>query len=254
MIDTHAHLNFEKFVSDVDEVVNKMAMGGVFGAVVVGSDLETSRKALLLANKYDNLYAAVGIHPCHMDRVTTGWELEVEEMLKNSRVVAVGETGFDYINDSDYHPEKQRDVFKLLIELANRFEKPVILHARESTTELLEFMMISKPDFGGVLHCFCSEWELASRAIDMGLMISFTGMITYPKNDGIREVAAKLPHDRVMIETDCPYLPPQSKRGQRCEPADVVEVAKVLAEVWGKDLEYVEKVTDENARRFFKLK
>lgn len=254
MIDTHAHLNFEKFVDDVDEVVARMAVGGVSEAVVVGSDLNTSEKAVELAEKYNNLYAAVGIHPCHMDRVSDDWDTDLEKMLLNGKVVAVGETGFDYINSAEYDPNKQRAVLERLIILANEYKKPVIFHARESTKELLDFIMQNKPESGGVLHCFCSEYGLASKAVEMGLMISFTGMITYPKNENIRAVAAKLPHDRVMIETDCPYLPPQSKRGQRCEPADVVEVAKVLAEVWDRGMDYVEKITDKNAKRFFKLK
>lgn len=254
MIDTHTHLNFHGFDQDFNEVAKQMPVLGVAGGIVVGSNLENSRKGIEIANQYPYLWAAVGLHPLHVDEMENDGELDqFETLLPGDKVVAIGEVGFDFINDLKYRPADQKKLLSWWLDAANRIKKPVIFHSRESESELLDMIAKNPPGKGGVMHCYGGSWENAKRSLDMGLMISFTGRITYPKNEDLREIVKKVPHDRVMVETDSPLLPPQSKRGKRCEPWDVIEVAEKVAELWGKDIEYVDRVTTENAKKFFKL-
>jgi TatD DNase family protein len=253
MIDTHAHLNFEAFKDDLLNTISRASDGGLEAMIVPGSNIENSMLAVRIAEENQPIYAAAGIHPCHVSDVSLNWQYEINEIVAKPKVVAVGEVGFDFIRRDEYNPKLQRQVLQDIIAIANKKGLPVIFHSRESEDELLEFIQLNKPKHGSVLHCFCANKEIAFRALDLGMYISFTGMITYPKNDFIREIISLIPHERVMVETDSPYLPPQTKRGQRCEPLDVFEVIKTIGQCWKKDVEYVDNITSSNAREFFNI-
>ncbi len=256
MIDIHTHLNFDAF-SDLDACLERMKNAGVSNAVVVGTDAATSKKAIELAHEHANLYATVGLHPTDIAGFSSSNMQEYLDLASDNKVVAIGEIGLDY-----YHSEKsdeaagekaQLEVLVHFIDLANQQDLPAIFHARNSENELLAFLRSHPVKRQSVLHCFSGDAEVAKKALDQGLIISFTNMLGFSKNEALREVAKNLPHHRVTIETDCPFLPPQAKRGQRCEPADVVEVTKVLAELWGKPLQYVDEITSTTSKSLFSL-
>lgn len=254
MIDTHCHLQFSDYNADRNLVIQGMIDRGVSRAIVVGTDVESSISAVKLAEEYPLLYASVGIHPTEVNDATfTDEIINLELLIKQQKIVAIGEVGLDYkvFDGVEPNPARQKDCFVELIALANRAKLPVIIHTRFADEDLLTIIKAHKINDGGVVHCFDSNYDMAKSVIDLGLHISFTGMLTYPKKDDLRGVAARLPHDRVLLETDCPYLPPQSKRGERCEPQDVIETAGVLAELWKRDLGYVDRVTTENAQKLF---
>ncbi len=254
MVDTHCHLQFSEYDADRELVIKRMEASGISRAIVVGTDVESSALAVKLAEQYPHLYASVGIHPTEVAKSQFHEDIKVlESLLHHPKVVAIGEVGLDYKVFDAQEPNRvlQNECFIELIALANRAKLPVIIHTRFADADLLEIIKTHKINKGGVIHCFDSDYRMAKSVLDLGLNISFTGMITYSKKDQLRHVASRLPHDRVMLETDCPYLPPQSKRGERCEPKDVIETAGVLAELWRQDLAYVDKVTTENAKKLF---
>lgn len=253
MIDTHAHLNFKAFDKDLSDVISQAFESGLEAVIVPGSQIENSKVALRIAGDHSSIYAAVGVHPCHVMDLEGDWQERVIELAREPKVVAIGEVGLDFIRRSDANSKRQREVLHDFINIANNCKLPIIFHSRESEDELLDLIANNRPQYGSVLHCFCADKIIALRAVDLGMSVSFTGMISYPRNEDIREVAAILPHDRVMIETDSPYLPPQNKRGERCEPKDVIEVAKQIGQIWKKDVEYVDQATSSNAKAFFHI-
>ncbi len=256
MIDTHTHLQFDAFEADLSDVMRRMLEAGVHQAIVVGVDLTTSEAAVMLAEQHDHLFAAVGIHPG--DAALANLKNAADDLARaiDQTTVAIGEIGLDYKAFDGIEPDKQvqRTVFEMMITLANEHRLPAILHSRMAETDVIDFIRSHPLKHGGVVHCYTADYATAARALDLGLMVSFTAMITYPKNEALRQVLAKLPHDLVMIETDCPFLPPQSYRGQRNEPAYLDAVAETVGQVWGKPVEYVDEVTTRNAMRLFKLK
>ncbi len=254
LIDSHAHLNFESFDSDREAVIARARQVGVEKIIVPSVDLESSQKAVELAEQYDPLYAAVGVHPQDAEKFSEEQIAQFLAWAAHPKVVAIGELGLDFYRD--YNPrELQIRVFERFVRLARETGLPVIIHNREADEEVLN--VVSKPEFAGVtgvFHCFSSTVEYAKKVLDLGFFISFTGIVTF-KNSNSRDVLREIPPDRLLLETDSPLLAPVPHRGKRNEPAFVRFVAEEFARVKGLSLEEVAEITTQNARRLFpKLK
>ena len=208
-IDTHAHLNFEAFDNDYGRVIERAFDNDVRGVINVGSNLETSKRAIEIAEKYERgVYAAIGLHPIHTKDAFRHAEFNEEKFLalaRNKKVVAIGETGLDYYYDKS-SKELQKEIFEKHLQIAQTVSKPVILHSRDAGEDVLTVLMSERPETKGVMHCFQGNWQYAKMILDMGLYISFTGLITFTKNMDTYEVVKEAPLDRILIETDCPYL------------------------------------------------
>jgi len=253
LIDTHAHLNFKAFENDYREVIERAFNADIRAIINVGSNLLTSLEAIKIADLYDTgVYAAVGFHPIHIKEEDFDQE-EFEKIAINKKVVALGETGLDYYYDRSTK-EQQKEIFRKILTIANKISKPVILHSRDAGEDVLSVLIEEKIESKGVIHCFQGNWNFAKVILDMGLYISFTGLITFSKNYETFEVIEKAPLERIMIETDCPYMTPEPYRGKRNEPAYVIEVAKKIAEIKKLPLEKVAEQTSQNAIELFGLR
>lgn len=248
-IDTHIHIDFPNFNKDRADVIKKAQEVGVEKMINVGVNLETSQKSIDLAEKYENIWATVGVHPSDVKEYTPQIEQELFELAKHNKVVAIGEIGLDYFYGKETI-DLQKEVCIAQIKMAKELNKPLVIHTRDAGDDLLKILKQENPNHV-VIHCFTETEDFAKEVLDMGYMISFTGIMTYPKADDLRQVVAQTPLDRIMIETDCPFLAPQKQRGERNEPAFVVEVAKKIAEIKGVVLEEIAEVTTMNAERFF---
>ena len=254
LIDTHAHLDMTRFESDLDDVVGRALESRVTRIVCMGIDLPSSRRAVQLTEQYSFLYTAIGIHP-EEARHTTKQDIEDLAVLANNRrVIAIGEIGLDFYRD--YGPrEKQAEVFGWQLDLASRLNLPVTIHAREADRELIALLDAwpGRPSMKppGVIHCFNSSLENAQAYIDMGFYISLGGYIGYPSAKSVREVITQLPLEKLLLETDCPFLPPQSHRGERNEPAYLIETATELARLKNVSVAELAYVTTTNAKLVF---
>lgn len=253
LIDSHAHIYYPDYDDDFDAMLQRAADAGVAAILVVGTDLESSRRAVELAERHPQLYASVGVHPHDAGRVTEEWYDEIRRLaLASPRVVAIGEIGLDFYRDRSPR-DVQEVVFRRLLRLANELDKPVIVHDRDAHEPVLACIAdegISR----GVLHCFSGDEAMAARAIAMGLYISIPGTITYPGNELLRQVVRSTSIDRMLVETDCPYLTPVPYRGRRNEPAYVRLAAERLAEVKGLSPEDVARVTTKNVADLFGIR
>ena len=253
LIDTHAHLEMPQFDGDRDEVIKRTVESGISLIIDVGSDLSGSRTALELARRYDFIYASAGIHPHEVKGVTIETYKEVRKLLSDPKVVAVGEIGLDYYKDYSPRDIQQRE-FINQIRIAKEFKKPVIVHSRDAREDTLKILKDEKvSEIGGIMHCFSGDEEMARRCMDMGFYISFAGPVTYPNADKLRKVVKSIPTNRLLTETDCPYLAPQQMRGKRNEPAYVRYVAEKIAEVKGLSLEDIERIIELNVYNLFRI-
>ncbi len=250
-IDTHAHLFYPNFEGELDEVIARSKEAGVHNIIVPATDIETSKKVIELIDKYDFMYGAVGIHP----HETKDWDdsliAKIEEFASHKKVVAIGEIGLDYYYD--FSPkEKQIEAFKAQIELALKLNKPIVVHNRESDDDMMEIIK-SYCDSGlkAQFHCFSGSTKNARELVRMNHFVSFTGNITFKKSDSLRETAAALSLESVMLETDSPFMTPEPHRGKRNEPAYVKLVAEKLAEIHHLNSEDVARVTSYNVFRMF---
>jgi TatD DNase family protein len=253
LFDTHAHLHFPEFAADLEAVLARARAGGVRRMVTVGTDLETSRAAIALAERDADLFASVGVHPHHAGEVGDADLADLERLARSPKVVAVGETGLDFFRDLSPRDAQER-VFRWQLALGRRVGKPVLIHCRDAHAETLR--ILGEADVGrtgGVMHCFSGDSAVARRVLDLGLLISVAGPVTYPNARALPEVARLVPADRLVVETDCPFLPPQPYRGKRNEPAHVVITARRVAELRGEPLEQLAAQTSENACRLFTL-
>ena len=249
MIDTHCHINDEKYKHDIDIIVQKAIDSGVKKMICVGVDLETSENAILISNKYEQVYATVGYHPHESKDAPQRYIYELEDMAKNSKVVAIGETGLDYYYNIS--PKSiQKNIFNEQIELSKDLNIPIIMHNRNSDKDLLSIIESSKLDYG-VVHCFSSDWDMAEKLLKLDIKLSFTGMVTFIK-DPIEEVLKKIKLDDFFLETDSPYLAPNPHRGKRNEPAMVNLIAQKIAQIKNVPLETIVESTTKNALSFFK--
>ncbi|MEW6046430.1 MAG: TatD family hydrolase [Bacillota bacterium] len=261
LVDTHLHLDDQRFEDDREQVLRRALDAGVSTVVTCGADLATSRQALALAERYGEtegaggaaVWAAVGIHPHEAGQVgdVEAALRELQALASHPRVVAIGEIGLDY--HYDFSPRKvQLELFRRQLHLAASLGKAAIVHAREAEDDVLAILGRERPS-RGVMHAFAGSLEQARRALDLGWYVGVGGMLTFHNADGIREVAASVPLDRILLETDAPYLAPVPHRGRRNEPAYVALVARKLAEVRGLPVDEVARVTTAAARRLFGL-
>jgi TatD DNase family protein len=252
LIDTHCHLDEEAFADDVQAVVDAALENGVSAIVTIGTDVGSSRRSVELAERFPSVYAAIGIHPNYTAAAVDGdWEV-IEELSQSPNVVAVGETGLDRY--WDYAPvELQREYFSRHLDLSRRLGKPFIVHCRDADEEVREMLRedAEQGTLNGVMHSFCQTRESAEECLQLGMHLSFTGMLTFKRNEELRAIAGGLPKDRLFVETDAPYLAPVPFRGKRNEPAYVQHTLKSLAESHGLEPEEMAAITTANACRFF---
>jgi TatD DNase family protein len=281
LVDTHAHLDFPEFADDLDAVLHRAKEAGVERIVVIGTTLNSSRKAIEFAEDYREIYAVIGIHPNSVTEERGDFLPELQELARHPKVVAIGETGLDY----HYLPSKRQErevseatfgaastqsieleirdeaekaaqavAFEQHLELAAATKKSVVIHQRDSWTDTLKILRNYSPGIRAVMHCFSGSVAQAREVVDLGHLVSFTGIVTFKSAGDVRQVAATVPLDRIMVETDAPYLAPEPYRGKRCEPAFVRETAVSIASIRGLTLESFAAQTTRTADAFFGMK
>lgn len=251
LFDTHSHLNAEQFAEDLQEVIARMKEAGVSYTVVVGFDEITIKKAMELAETYDFIYAAVGWHPVDAIDMTEDHLKWLEELAAHPKVVALGEMGLDYYWDKS-SKEVQQEVFRKQIQLAKKVNLPIIIHNRDATQDIVTILEEENAaEVGGIMHCFSGSVEVAKKCIEMNFLISLGGPVTFKNAKKPKEVAMEIPMEKLLIETDCPYLTPHPFRGKRNEPSYVKLVAEEIANLKGLSYEEVAAKTTENAKKLF---
>jgi len=249
-IDSHAHLEMKAFDHDRDKVVARAQEAGVDYIVTVGTTLDDCKKAVFLANKYESIYAAIGIHPHEVKDINSRTYESLKELTADSKVVAYGEIGLDFFRNLS-----PRDVqikrFGEQLELADEIGLPVVIHDREAHRETLNMLQKWKGNQRGIIHCFSGDYEMARKCLDMGFFISIPGTITFKKSETLQKVVENIPITSLLLETDSPYLAPHPRRGRRNEPANVILTAQRVAEIKGLSLEEVGKITSQNTKNVF---
>lgn len=251
LIDSHAHLQWPDFDKDRGAVVSRARRAGVKQIINVGYDLEGSEDAVVLAEKY-GLYASVGIHPHEAESFSDESLERLKELCENPKVIGVGEVGLDYYR-SPSSRVAQLNAFLTQIELAKELDKPVIIHDRAAHGDILAALKRNEGEVRGVMHCFSGSFEMAKQCVKLGFFISFAGPVTFPNARRLHKLAKELPLDYILIETDSPWLAPQSRRGKRNEPAFIVEVANKIAELRKESLGRIAEETSSNARKLFEI-
>ncbi len=252
-VDTHVHLHFPEYGEDRDRVIERSRQAGVGLFVNVGTDLKSSQEALALAHQHDFIYATVGVHPHDAKEVQEEDFQLLEQLLHESKAVAIGEVGLDFFRNLS-PPETQRKVFSRFLELYRRTRKPLILHIRDAYGPMKEQVVAELGrEIQGVVHCFSAEKETMKEFLDLGFHISFAGPLTYKKNEALREAFRACPLDRLLLETDAPFLPPQSERGRRNESSFLLETASLGAQLKGISMETLGEQTTANAKKLFGL-
>jgi TatD DNase family protein len=283
LIDTHAHLDFPDFANDLEDVLRRAEEGDVKRVITIGTSIESSRRAIELAENYPSVYAAIGVHPSQVDEAEDDVITPLRELAQNPRVVAIGETGLDYhhlaservareeqvqvmsalrsetdeeieaqIRDGAYK-SKQASLFQQQLDLAVELGLNVVIHQRDAWADTLEVLCPYTGKVRGVFHCFGGTIEQAREVVALGHLVSFTGIVTFKNARQVQATAQGIPFDQFMVETDCPYLAPAPDRGKRCEPAHTRRVAKEIAQLRGVALEDIAARTTETAREFFKF-
>ncbi|MCJ7568698.1 MAG: TatD family hydrolase [Anaerolineales bacterium] len=256
LVDTHCHLNLPAFDANREEVLDRARSAGVERILVPGIDLKTSQIAIELAEKHDDVFAAVGIHPHYASEWSKTLAEEITGLAQSPKVVAIGEIGLDYYRNLT-PPQKQRIAFEDQLEIASALDYPVLIHNREAIGDVLEHLsawIVNRPitlaTRAGVLHAFSADMDSASEAIQHGLYIGIAGPITFPKAEALRNIVSQLPSDRLVIETDSPYLTPEPHRGRRNEPAHLEWIAKKLNDIRDDDYSTI-RATTINAKNLF---
>ena len=275
LIDTHCHIQFQGYKDDRDEVIARCVAKNII-LNAVGSQKQTSKLAVELSEKYENIYATIGLHPVHLfpthiDEEESSFvsreedfdEEYYEELAKSKKVIGVGECGLELFHlpkDKTQVEvlERQSEIFLKQYNFSVKHDLPLIIHIRDAHTEMIELLKTLPRPIKGVVHCYTGDWETAQKYLDMGLYLGFTGIITFPAKktdpkpqEELLEVLEKMPLDRMLVETDAPYLAPQKYRGKRCEPWMVEEVVEKIAEIREKSVEEVGKITTTNAKNLF---
>ena len=283
LVETHAHLDYPDFANDLDDVLRRANEAGVTRIITIGTSIESSRRAIDLAEKYSSIYAVIGVHPTYAEQAGEDVITPLRELAKSPRVVAIGETGLDYhhlpsveaakqknvqvfnalqsgteeqleasIEDGAYK-SKQADLFEEQLDLAVELHLNVVIHQRDAWDDTLEIMKPYTGKVRGVFHCFGGTLEQANEVLDLDHLVSFTGIVTFKNDASVREVAAKVPLWKFMVETDCPYLAPVPFRGKRCEPAHTRIVAEAIAAARGVPLQEIAEASTETAENFFRF-
>ncbi len=254
LFDTHAHLNAEQFEEDVEEVIKRAKSAGVSNILVVGFDEKTIKGAIRLADDYDLIYAAIGWHPVDAIDMTDDHLKWIEQLASHPKVIALGEMGLDYYWDKS-PKEIQKEVFRKQIKLAKKVKLPIIIHNRDAHEDIVKILQEEEAEeVGGIMHCFSSSLEIAKQCIEMNFYISFGGPVTFKNAKRPKEVAKEIPLDRLLIETDCPYLTPHPYRGKRNEPSYIQLIAEEIAKLKNSPYEQIILATNENAKRLFAIK
>ncbi|MGA7275084.1 MAG: TatD family hydrolase [Candidatus Udaeobacter sp.] len=283
LIETHAHLDYPDFANDLEDVIRRAADAGVTRIITIGTSVESSRRAIDLAEKYPAVYAAIGVHPTDVEQAEEDVFTPLRELAKNPRVVAIGETGLDYhrlpsekvakekqvqvmtalrtetdeeieaqIRDGAYK-SKQTSLFQQQLDLAVELGLNAVIHQRDAWEDTLKIMEPYAGKLRGVFHCFGGSLNQANEVLNLDHLISFTGIVTFKNGTAVREVAAQVPLWKFMVETDCPYLAPVPFRGKRCEPAHTRIVAEAIAAARAVPLEEIAEATTETAKNFFRF-
>jgi TatD DNase family protein len=284
LIETHAHLDYPDFASDLDDVLRRATEAGVTRIITIGTSVESSRRAIDLAEKHSNIYAVIGVHPTSAEEAEEDVITPLRKLAKSRRIAGIGETGLDYhrlpsveaakeknvqvfaralqgeteeeieanIQDGAYK-SRQASLFQQQLDLAADLGLNVVIHQRDAWEDTLEIMKPYTEKLRGVFHCFGGSLEQANEVIDLDHLVSFTGIVTFKNGVAVRDVAAQIPLWKFMVETDCPYLAPVPFRGKRCEPAHTRIVAETIAAARGIPLEEVAEATTETAERFFRF-
>lgn len=265
MIDVHCHLNFHSFKDDYDAVIKDALKNSVDTIINVGTKIDSSAEAVDLAHRYDNLYAIVGVHPHHADKLEEGWEDVLRKLGKEKKVLAVGEIGLDYFrykSNGIVDPKLQKDVFEKQIMIAHELKKPLQIHNRHAANDTIEILQHHKnylqTDIPGMFHCFAGDTNFLKKALEMGFYIGFDGNITYDglapgETTRLPDLVTFAPLDRIVTETDSPFLTPIPHRGMRNKPEYVILVAQEIAKIKGLSFEDVKNQTVTNAKRLFGL-
>lgn len=259
LIDTHAHLDYADFAADFDAVLRRAREAGVERIVTIGTSVESSRRAVELAEMHAMIYAVVGVHPTTAQEATGDWRAVLTELARHPRVAGIGETGLDYHR----LPEDgsavaackatQAEVFRAQLDVAADLGLNVVIHQRDAWADTLDILRPYTGRLKGVFHCFGGTPAQAGEVLSLGHLVSFTGIATFKNGAGVRETAAAVPADRFMVETDCPYLAPVPHRGKRCEPAHTRETAVAVATARGVTLEILARETTATAEAFFRF-
>lgn len=249
MIDTHCHLDMLKSEEDLKESLERVDF-----LITIGCDKEEIKKAIKIANKYENVYASIGYHPYDVNEITDEDLKDLKELArKEEKVIAIGECGLDYYRDIT-PKDKQVYFFEKQIEMAKQLNLPLIVHSREANRDTEDILENYAPfEAGGIIHCFGGDLQMMEKCIDMGFYISFAGNITYPKAESLREVIKRVPLDRLLLETDSSFLAPQKKRGKPNKPSYIFYTRDFVANLLGISPEELEKITDENAKKLLKI-
>lgn len=257
LIDTHSHLVYEPLVDDIENVLARSKAEGVVGWINVGTDTEHNQKAVDMANHFENMYAAIGIHPHYADKMTGEIIDEMKQLAANEKVIAIGETGLDFYYNFSKASE-QRRAFEAHLHIAREMNLPVVIHTREAFDETMEildnFIRFNGNLRGVVFHCYSETAERARKILDYGFYASFTGVVTFKNAESIRKAAQVIPVERMMVETDCPYMSPEPMRKQKVnEPALMIHTAKFLAQLKNMELEDFAAAVTETSKSFFDL-
>jgi len=253
LVDSHAHLELEPLVNDPAGVMRRATAAGVIAVITVGIDLVDARAALEIAETFDNVFLAVGFHPHNAKDVTGESIHEMERIAGHPKVVAYGEIGLDFFRNLSPH-SIQRSAFHEQLHLAKALAKPVVIHLRDAYEEGLDMIEKVAPfPAGGVVHCFSGNEKDAARVLDLGFHLSIPGTVTYRKNDKLRSIVKAIPSDRILLETDCPFLSPEPLRGKTNEPAHIVHTAREVARIRAVSLEEIAEITTRNAVRLYGL-
>src|SRR6266446_2843225 len=281
LIDTHAHLDFPDFENDLEDVLRRAERAEVKCIIAIGTSIQSSRRAIELAERYPSVYAAIGVHPSYVEKAEDDVITPLRELAENPRVVAIGETGLDYhhlaservareeqvqvmsalrsetdeeieaqIRDGAYK-SKQASMFQQQLDLAVELGLNVVIHQRDAWADTLEVLRPYTGKVRGVFHCFGGSLDQANEVLDLDHLVSFTGIVTFKNGVAVRQVAAEIPVWKFMVETDCPYLAPAPYRGKRCEPAYTRIIAEAIAATRGASLEEISEPTTETAEKFF---
>jgi TatD DNase family protein len=247
LFDTHAHLHFPDFDDDRDAMLARARQAGVRRMLTIGTDVPTSRAAIDIAGREDGVWASVGVHPHDAAEADEAVLAEIDGLAQQPRVVAIGEIGLDFFRNLSPRDVQER-VLRRMLDLARRTRKPVVVHCRDAHAETLAILAEERvSEMRGIMHCFSGDVDIARRCLDLGLLISLAGPVTYPNARALPDVARFVPADALVLETDCPYLPPQGHRGRRNEPAYVAITAARVAELRGEDVDDTARRCSDNA-------
>lgn len=249
IFDTHAHYWRQDYGEDLDGLPERLPSLGVERVLAVGCDIPTSREEIELAKRYDYIYAAAGIHPEQAADLPENWESDLESLLNRDKVVALGEIGLDYHYPDNPPKEVQKSVFIRQLEIAEQLSMPVIIHSRDAWADTLEILREYKPR--GVVHCFSGSAETAREIVKLGMYVGFTGVLTFKNSKKAWAACAEVPIERLLLETDCPYMAPVPHRGERCDSSMIRFTAAKMAEIKGVSAEEMIEIARENGERLF---